>query len=102
MKAVKVQYTIKPEYVEQNKENIRNVMAALKSNPINGMLYSSYTIEDDERTFVHINISKDSETMSKLNDVEEFKVFRAGLKASGPISPPKSTRLDLVGAGFEF
>lgn len=47
MKAVKVQYTVKPEYADQNKANIRKVMAALKANPIEGMLYSSYTSGDD-------------------------------------------------------
>ena len=41
MKAVKVQYVVKPEYVNQNKANIKMVMDKLKSDPIEGMLYSS-------------------------------------------------------------
>ncbi len=101
MKAVQVQYTVQPEYVEKNKDNIQKVMEALKANPIAGMLYSSYIL-DDEQTFVHINIAKDSETMSKLNDLPEFKEFRMGLKASNPVSPPKPTNLNSVGAGFEL
>ena len=55
MKAVKVEYTVKPEYIEQNKANIRKVMKRLKEDPIDGMLYSTYTLED-ERTFIHINV----------------------------------------------
>jgi len=102
MKAVKVQYTVKPEYVEQNKANIRKVMDALKENPIKGMLYSSYTDEADDQTFIHINIAKDGETMALLNDVEEFKAFRMALKESEPVSPPSQTSLNLVGAGFEI
>jgi len=101
MKAVKVQYTVKPEYVEQNKANIRKVMEALRSNPIPGMHYASFTL-DDGQTFVHINMAKDQETLSRLNDAKEFGEFRAALKASGPVSPPTSENLNLVDAGFEL
>ena len=101
MKAVKVQYTVKPEFAEQNKANIRKVMDALRKNPIEGMLYSTYTI-DDGNTFVHINIARDEQTMSKLNDLQEFMDFRMALRASEPISPPDQTKLTPVGAGFEL
>lgn len=101
MKAVKVQYTVKPEYVAQNKANIQKVMDALKANPIEGMHYASFTL-DDGQTFVHINMAKDSETMSKLQEVQEFSEFRKALKASGPLSPPKQDALNLVAAGFEI
>ena len=102
MKAVKVQYTVKPEYVDQNKANIQRVMETLRNNPIPGMQYSSYTTEDDPNTFVHINMAKDQETMSKLSDLPEFITFRTELKASGPVSPPNSTNFNLVGAAFEL
>ena len=46
MKAVKVTYTVKPEYVDQNKANIRKVMEAIRSNPIPGMRYASFTLDD--------------------------------------------------------
>jgi len=101
MKAVKVQYTVKPEYVEQNKANIRKVMDELHSNPIAGMQYASFTL-DDGYTFVHINMANNQETMDKLQEVEVFNEFRKALKASGPLSPPKSEILDLVGADFEL
>jgi len=101
MKAVKVQYTVKPEYVEQNKANIRKVMEVIKANPIVGMQYASFTL-DDGQTFVHINMAKDQETMSRLTEVQEFEDFRMALKASEPLSPPKSENLDLVAAGFEI
>ena len=101
MNAVKVQYTVKPDYVEENKANIRKVMNALKNNPIEGMLYSSYTL-DDGQTFVHINIAKDEATIAKINSLQEFVEFRTTLKASGPVSPPESTKLNLVSAAFEL
>ena len=101
MKAVQVVYTVQPEYVEQNKANIRKVMETLHSNPIQGMYYASFTL-DDGVTFVHINMARDQETMDKLQEVEAFTEFRMALKASGPVSPPKSESLNLVGAAFEL
>ena len=101
MKAVKVQYTVQPDFVDQNKANIKKVMDKLKDSPIEGMLYSSYTLEDGQ-TFVHINIAKDGDTMNKLNDVQEFNEFRKALKESQPITPPQSTALEFVDAGFEL
>ena len=76
-------------------------MDRLKKDGIDGMLYSSYTI-DDRNTFVHINIARDAECMAKLNDIEEFNAFRKALKDSDPVSSPKLTDLDPVGAGFEI
>ena len=101
MKAVKVQYTVKPEYVEQNKANIRKVMETIKANPIEGMQYASFLLEDGQ-TFLHVNMAKDDETLSRLSNVKEFNDFRMALKASKPLSPPQSTTLTLVGAGFEI
>ena len=102
MKAVKVQYTVRDEFVEQNKMNINKVMEALKTRPILGMQYASFTDAADPNTFIHINMAKDSDVMGKLNEVPEFMEFRMALKSSQPISPPKQTTLELVGAGFDL
>lgn len=40
--------------------------------------------------------------MSKLSELDEFNQFRASLKASVPVAPPKSTQLNQVGASFEL
>ncbi len=101
MKAVKVQYTVQPDFVDQNKDNIRNVIAELKANPIAGMQYASFTL-DDGQTFVHINFARDAATLERLNGVVAFNEFQSALKASAPISPPKVEALNLVAAGFEL
>ncbi len=101
MKAVKVQYTVKPAYVETNKANIQKVMDKLRENPIKGMQYASFLL-DDGQTFVHINMADDQETLDKLQEVTEFNAFRRALKASEPVTPPKSENLNLVAAGFEI
>ncbi len=102
MEAVKVQYTVKPDYLEENKRNIRKVMEALRADPIPGMHYSTYTDDEHPTTFIHINMARDGETMAKLQELPEFVAFRTALKASAPPSPPKQTRLNLVGAGFDL
>jgi hypothetical protein len=101
MKAVRVQYTVRPEFVEQNKKNIAAVMDRLKANPIEGMYYSS-SILADGNSFMHVNMAKDQETMNKLTEVEEFSQFRMALKASGLLSPPKSEDMEFVGANWEI
>ena len=101
MKSVKVTYQVKPEFIEQNKKNIQAVMNYLKDNPIEGMYYSSFQL-DDEGSFMHINFAQDDETMSKLNDVKAFGEFRMQLKASGPVVPPKAQKMGFVGAGWSI
>jgi len=95
MKAVKVQYTVKPEYVETNKKNIKAVMDKLKSNPVEGMWYKAFLLEDGQ-SFMHINISDNQETMDKINEVEEFNIFRKELKESDPVSPPKLENIEMM------
>ena len=102
MKAVKVQYTVRQDYVSKNKENIRRVMAALQAKPVPGMQYSTYTDAEHPNTFIHINMAKDGPTMAKLGELPEFKAFRKALMESNPIESPNQTQLNLVGAGFEL
>ncbi len=101
MKTVRVQYTVQQAFVEQNKKNIQAVMDVLKENPIEGMYYSSYQLADGN-SFMHVNMAKDDETMSKLNEVETFTRFRMQLKASNPTNPPKAEVLSLVGTSWEI
>ena len=101
MKSVKVTYQVKPEFVEQNKKNIQVVMDYLKVNPIKGMYYSSYQL-DDEGSFMHINIAHDEVTMNKLNDVKAFVDFRMQLKASEPVKSPNAQKIEFVGAGWNI
>jgi hypothetical protein len=101
MKALTVQYRVRPEFVDANIGNIRKVMEALRADPVEGMQYASFRLDDGE-TFVHINMAQDTETMGKLNDIAAFKDFQAALKASNPLTPPKVTKLNLIGAAFDI
>ena len=101
MKAVKVRYKVKAEYIEQNKKNIQAVMDHLKNYPIVGMYYSSFQL-DDQGSFMHINFAKDEITMSKLNEVSAFKEFRMQLKASEPLVAPQAQKIEFIGAGWKL
>ena len=101
MKAVRVQYTVQPEFVEQNKKNIEAVMQALKDHPIEGMYYSTYQLPEGN-SFMHVNVAQSAEILSQLNQVEAFNQFRMALKQSGPISPPNAEDLSFVGASWEI
>lgn len=95
MKSVKVTYKVKPEYVETNKSNIKAVMDYLAENPIEGMVYSAYLLEDGQ-TFMHINVCDSQETMDKLMELALFNDFRKQLMASEPIESPKSESIEMI------
>ena len=101
MNAVKVDYKVRPEFVEQNKTNIRRVMEALRSNPIEGLKCVAF-IRDNDQAFVHLNIAKDETALAQFTEMAEYKTFQKALMDSAPLSPPSSEELDLLDAGFEI
>ena len=97
MKIVKVTYTVRPDFVAINKQNIKNVMedlSALKKDNIN---YNACICEDG-KTFMHTAFFKDESDQKILNTLPSFIYFQTALKASGLESPPKQELLELVGA----
>jgi quinol monooxygenase YgiN len=101
MKAVKVQYTVKPEYADTNKRNIRKVMEDLQEIANPGIRYSSFVL-DDGKTFVHFGVYSDQAAMDVLNNLPSFQFFRDQLKASGPDAPPNADDLNLVDSSYEI
>jgi quinol monooxygenase YgiN len=101
MKAVKVQYTVKAEYADTNKRNIRKVMADLQEIDNPGIKYSAFLL-DDGKTFVHIGIYSDQAALEVVNNLPSFQFFRDQLKASGPEAPPQGDDLNLVDSSYEI
>jgi len=101
MKAVKVQYTVKAEYADTNKGNIRQVMADLQELANPGIKYSTFVLEDG-KTFVHFGMYTDQEALEVVNNLPSFQSFREQLQASGPEAPPKGDDLNLVGSSYEI
>jgi len=97
MKIVKVTYTTKAEYAEQNQENIRNVMSDLQKKNNHGINYHC-CLGADGKTFTHTAFFKSGEEEKILFDLPSFKNFQEQLKASSPETPPKQELMTLVGS----
>jgi len=97
MKIVKVTYTAKAEYAEQNQKNITTVMTDLQKLNHPGINYNS-CLSPDGKTFIHTAFFKSDEDEKVLLTLASFKHFQEQLKASGLEVPPKQELLSLVGS----
>jgi hypothetical protein len=100
MQAIKVTYTVQKGYAEHNKENIRNVMAELRTLNRADIRYSTF-IENDGRTFTHFAVWKDAESF-KLDSLASFQKFQTELKASNPEKLPVAAPLTLVASSYDI
>jgi hypothetical protein len=101
MNAVKVQYTVKDEYVETNKANIQRVMADLKEINNPDIQYSAFLLEDG-KSFVHFVMRVNDEAQKTLSELSSFQEFQRQLKESGPEAPPNAENLNLVGSSWDI
>jgi hypothetical protein len=101
MKIVRVTYTTKASYTEQNQQNIKNVMAELQklNNP---NLFYFASLAEDGKTFTHTAFFKTDEDNKMLVNLPVFKTFQQQLMASGPEVAPKQDHPTLVGASREI
>ena len=97
MKIIKVTYTTKSEFVEQNRKNIETVMADLQQSNQAGIFYHA-CLGPDGKTFTHTAFFKSEEDRKLLNELTSFMHFQEQLKASGPEVPPKQELLTLIGS----
>lgn len=95
MKIVKVTYTTKAEFAEQNQTNIKKVMADLKKINHQGINYTA-CLSADNKTFIHTAFFNSDEDQKLLNELPSFKFFQERLRSSGPEVPPKQELLTLV------
>ncbi len=97
MKTVKVTYTTKAEFADQNQVNIRQVMADLQKLNHPGINYNACLLADG-KTFIHTAFFNSEDDNKILFELPSFKYFQEELKASGPEMPPKQELLSLVGS----
>ena|ERR1700722_2344269 len=97
MKIVRVTYTAKAEYVEQNQNNIKKVMADLQQINNRGINYNS-CLSADGKSFIHTAFFKTDEDEKVLQTLPSFKNFQEQLKANGIETSPKQELLTLVGS----
>jgi hypothetical protein len=97
MKIVKVTYTTKLEFSEQNQTNIKHVMKDLQSLNHPGINYNA-CLSNDDKTFIHTAFFNSDEDQKILNELPSFKYFQEQLKAFGLEISPKQELLQLVGS----
>ncbi len=101
MKIVKVTYTTKETYTEQNQANIKNVMQDLQQINNPGINYNA-CLSADGRTFIHTAFFKNEADEQVLQTLPSFKHFQDQLRAHGIEVPPKQELLTLVGSSIPF
>ena len=89
MKIVKVTYTTKATFAEQNQINIRNVMTDLQKSNHPGINYT-VCLSTDNKTFIHTAFFKSDEDQKLLNEMPSFKSFQEQLKSGGLDIPPQT------------
>jgi len=95
MKIVKVTYTTKQEFADQNQLNIKAVMSDLQKQNHPGINYNS-CVSADGKTFIHTAFFNSEDDEKILFALPSFKHFQEQLKP-GLESPPKQELLQLVG-----
>jgi hypothetical protein len=101
MISVKVTYTVKPEFVQKNKENINVFMADFKKLDNNEFRYTVY-LSGDGKTFVHLSHYNNESIQKQLLDVPSFKVFQQQRDESGLEGVPNIEILQLVATSGEI
>jgi putative heme iron utilization protein len=99
MQAIRVRYTVKREFVAQNRENITAVMAELRAKGDVGVKYTSF-LEPDGQTFVHVVVARDETTQAIVPTLEAFKAFQAALKPNLE-GPPQTEHWEVVGSSYD-
>lgn len=95
MKSVKVTYTVKPSFVEQNKTNINVFINELKDSGNADVRYSIY-LGEDGRTFTHISLYSSEAAQEQFLDMESFKAFQQQRDESGLETEPSIEVLNFV------
>jgi hypothetical protein len=87
-------YTVKSEFVEQNRQNLAEFIAALTAASVPSLSYRVF-LEEDGQTFLHLVTSEDDPS-EVITGLASFKKFQADLSASDPVQRPDQVSMSLV------
>jgi quinol monooxygenase YgiN len=96
MTAVIVQYTVKPEEVETNKQLVRAVYDELRENQPADTRYITFQLEDGV-SFIHLNWNDREDGTNALTELPAFQRFQQGIPErvqQGPVV----TKLNQIGS----
>jgi hypothetical protein len=94
MKITRHRYTVKPDYVAQNRQNLDEFIAALTAASVPGLSYRVF-LEEDGQTFLHLVTSQDDPS-AVITGLPSFKTFQSELLASDPVVRPDQVGMSLV------
>ena len=92
-----IRYTVRAEFAEQNKANIRQVIEELQALHCTDITYSVF-VQDDGKTFQHRLLCANEEAKQVFVSLTSFKAFQTALAASQLEVPPAIIHLTLVGS----
>jgi quinol monooxygenase YgiN len=101
MITVKVTYTVKPEFVAQNKQNINAFIADFQEMNNSDFRYNVY-INSDGATFVHISHYKNKEIQQQLLNTASFLEFQKQRDYSGINDSHKVEVMEFLNASHEI
>ena len=101
MISVKVTYTVKPHFVEQNKANIRTFLEDFKKLNPSDFKYEVFVC-DDGITFLHLSSYKSEAIQSQVLNVSSFKNFQKERDESGLNDSHKFELLEHIGSSFNI
>ena len=99
MITVKVSYTVKPNFVENNKVNINLFLEDFKKMNASHFRYSVY-LKEDGVTFVHLSSYINEDIQKEVLSVASFKSFQQKRDESGLNNTHKVEVLHYVGSSF--
>lgn len=99
MKITRHRYTVKPEFVEQNRQNLAEFIAALAATSTPGLSYRVF-LEEDGQTFLHLVTSEDDPS-AVITGLPSFKKFQSELLASAPVLRPDQVSMSLIATSGE-
>ncbi len=97
MISVIVTYKVKPNFVDQNQQNIQQFLKDFKKLDTSQFQYNVYT-KSDGVTFVHHSIYNNEQIQTELLNVPSFLEFQKARDESGLVEMPTIEVLNFVGS----
>jgi hypothetical protein len=97
MISVKVTYTVKPEFVPKNLENIKSFLNDFRKIKEREFRYTVYLC-DDGKTFLHRSSYANEEVQKHVLTVESFKSFQKERDESGLEGSHRIEEMQLIGS----
>ena len=99
MISVKVSYTVKPDFVAQNKVHVSAFLADFKKLTSLNFLYHVY-LQEDGQTFLHISMYENEEVQQQVLNVPSFVYFQEQRDQSGLAQQPTIEKLQVIGSSL--